>query len=210
MSVLWQILIPTIPHRRAKLAALLAVLDAQMGEDVEVLIYADNLEASYPAKLQFLADSATADYTSHLADDDSVAPSFVPLISEIMKDRHPDYIGFRVRYTENGVVQCPVIHSKECGGWASVNGMLIRDFMYYNPIRRELAEKVRFRGQYCDEEWAADMRRLDIVDSEVFIDAEMLYYQRVPSDNFHTVRQPFPPDEIPPLPAYPFVRYVQP
>jgi hypothetical protein len=208
--MLWQILIPTIPHRRDRLAELLSVLGAQMRPGVEVLVYADNLEASYQQKLQALADAATAEYTSHLADDDSVSADFLPLIRDVLSEKRPDYIGFRVRYTENGELQWPVIHSMKTGGWAFTGTHLIRDFMYYNPIRRELAEQVKFRGAYCDEEWAEDIRRLDIVKSEVFIDAEMLYYRRTSSDNFHTVRQPWPADEIPPLPSCPFVRYISP
>ena len=47
-------------------------------------------------------DMATADYTSHLANDDSVAPDFIPRVLEAMES-DPDYVGFKVRYTEAGV-----------------------------------------------------------------------------------------------------------
>lgn len=206
----WQILIPTIPHRHAKLVELLDVLERQMLSGVEVLIYHDNLEASYAEKLQALADAATADYTSHLADDDSVAPDFIPRITEALKD-NPDYVGYMVRYTDNGVQQLPVIHSLRCFGWRNTPEAIVRDLMYYNPIRRELAEQVKFRGAYCDTEWADDLRYLGIVKTEVFIDTPMLYYRRNPADNFHTPRNPWPADEIPLPPMdYPFVRYVRP
>lgn len=209
---LWQILIPHIAGaRHAKLCELLDVLAPQMQPGVEVVIYADNLEAGYADKLQFLVDSATADYVSVLSDDDLVSPDFIPRICEAMASA-PDYVGFRVRYTEDGIRQRPVIHSLACGGWNdnSRDGEMHRDLMYFNPVRREHAQRVRFRGPYCDVEWGEDMRALGCVQAEVFIDDEMLYYQRVSADNFHTARQPLPAGEIPEPPAYPFTRYVSP
>ena len=200
-------MIPHIPHRHAKLVELLDILAAQMRPGVEVLIYTDNLQASYADKCQALADAATADYTSHLANDDSVAPTFVPRIMEAL-GQDPDYVGFKVRYTEAGVLQQPVIHSLKCGGWFENGGNLYRDLMYYNPIRRELADMVRFRGPYCDVEWADDLRATGCVKTEVFIDEELHYYRRDSSDNFHTNRQPVPEADIPALPTFPFVRHM--
>lgn len=208
----WQILIPHMPHRHAQLVGLLDVLAAQMQPGVEVLIYSDNLEADYPTKLQALADASTAEYTSHLANDDSVSDNFVPRVLEALTES-PDYVGFRVRYTLDGVPQQPVIHSLQCGCWSDMPHLLMRDLMYYNPIRRELAQQVQFRGPYCDMEWADDLRGLGVVKTEAFIDDELLYYQRKTADNFHSSRQPLPADQVPPLPSteiYPFVRYLEP
>ncbi len=203
----WQILIPTIPHRHAKLVALLDVLAAQMDPQVEVLIYHDNLQATYAEKLQALADAATADYTSHLADDDSVSPVFIPRILEAVKD-NPDYVGFYVRYSEHGNVQGRVIHSLARLGWYTNSQEIVRDLMYYNPLRRELAERVKFRGRACDTEWADDLRGLEIVENEVFIPEEMYYYQHDVTDDFYVPREPMPVEAIPPHPEYPFVRYI--
>lgn len=181
-----------------------------MDPDVEVLIYTDNLDVSYAEKLQTLADNATADYTSHLANDDSVAPDFIPKVLEAL-EQNPDYVGFYVRYTEAGVPQQQVIHSLQVNGWLDTYQRLERDLMYYNPIRRELAEMVKFRGAFCDMEWADDLRTLGVVKTEVFIEEEMHFYQHHPADNFHTGRVPMPAEEIPPLPStddYPFVRHI--
>jgi hypothetical protein len=203
----WQILIPHMPHRHRSLVRLLDVLADQMKPNVEVIVYTDNLEVPYREKLQTLYDMATADYVSSLGNDDSVAPDFVPRVLRAL-ELDPDYVGFRVRYTEAGVLQSPVTHSLECGGWADTPQGYYRDLMYYNPVRRELAQQVRFRGDFCDVEWADDLRVLGCVKSEIFVDAEMLYYQRDPSDNFHTNRQPMPVEDIPRLPEYPFVRHI--
>lgn len=207
MALKWQILIPHMPHRHAKLCQLLDTLASQMRRGVEVVVLTDNLEACYRDKMQALYDMATAEYVSSLANDDLVAPDFIPRIMAAFDDG-PDYVGFRVRYTEAGQPQPPVIHSLTAGGWYQNGTGIFRDLMYYNPIRLELARLVKFRGEFCDEEWAADLRALECVRTEVFIDDEMLYYQRDPADNFHVRRQPMPPAEIPPLPEYPFVRHV--
>jgi hypothetical protein len=201
----WQILIPHIPHRHDKLLDLLDVLAAQMQPGVEVLIYTDNLDVSYTEKLQTLMDAATADYVSVLSNDDSVSPDFIPRVLEAL-EQWPDYVGFRVRYTEAGVRQAPVIHSLACGCWSD-GDVLQRDLMYYNPIRRGLAQRVQFRGPFCDMEWADDLRKLGCVKTEVFIDDELHYYQRDPADNFHTAREPLP-EPLPQIPDYPFVNHL--
>jgi hypothetical protein len=205
----WQIVIPTIPHRYSKLLGLLDVLEPQLEGrfGVRVLAWRDNLEHSYAEKLQALYDEATADYVSSLADDDSVAPDFIARCLTAMKSG-PDQVGFRVRYTEAGVLQLPVIHSMRNPGWYGTGYGLFRDHMYYNPVKRELAAEVRFRGPYCDEEWAADMRALGHVTTEKFIDAEMLYYQRDSADNFHTRRYPMDPADIPPKPQRPWLDWL--
>jgi hypothetical protein len=205
--MLWQILIPHIPHRHEKLIELLDTLYPQMRPNVEVIVYTDNLDVSYVEKLQTLYDAADAEYVSSLANDDSVSPDFIPRVCEALKQK-PDYVGFRVRYTEDGQRQMPVIHSLKCGGWFDTPDAYLRDMMYYNPIRRELAQQVKFRGPFCDREWADDLRALGCVKTEIFIDDEMLYYRRNSSDNFHTVREPVPADQVLELPEYPFVRHM--
>jgi hypothetical protein len=91
----WEILIPHIPHRHAKFVELLEVLRPQMMPGVGVVVYADNLEADYPTKLQRLTEAATADYISGASNDDSVSDGFVPVIMAALK-RKPDYVGFDI------------------------------------------------------------------------------------------------------------------
>jgi hypothetical protein len=121
----------------------------------------------------------------------------------------PDYVGFRVRYTESGFRMKPVIHSLSCGGWDDGGPEYRRDLMYQNPVRREHAQQVRFRGLACDTEWADDLRALGIVRTEVFIDDEIFYYQRT-GDNIHVRKTPVPEDQLTPLPDYPWVTYLEP
>jgi Glycosyl transferase family 2 len=201
---LWQILITTIPQRHDRLAGLLAVLDTQMRPGVGVLLCRDRKLYGYRQAIQAAMDAATAEYVSAIADDDSVAPDFIPDITAALASR-PDYVGFRVRYTEGGARMKPVIHSLSCGGWSDDGPEYRRDLMYQNPVRREHAQRVRFRGLACDTEWADDLRALGVVRTEVFIDREIFYYQRDSRDNIHVRREPLPDELVRPLPSYPWL-----
>jgi hypothetical protein len=216
----WNILIATIPHRHDKLLALLADLDAQMQPGVSVLLCRDEHMAGYRPGLQALMDAATAEYVSALADDDAYSPDAVSRIMAALETR-PDYVGFRVRLTQNGVRMPPVIHSLAYHGWNGCvpseqsfsrpwgPGGFTLDLMYVNPVRREHAQRVRFRGFACDTEWADDMRALGIVKTEVFIDDEIYYYRRDLLDYISTPHGTFREDIIQPLPSYPWLTVVE-
>src|SRR6185295_3924726 len=131
----WEILIPHIPHRHVQLLQLLAVLEPQMRRGVGVVIYSDNLEVGYGDKCQALLEASKAEYVSWLSNDDTVSSDFVSSILKAFKQK-PDYVGFKVCYTEDGVPQLPVYHSLQYPGWYTTGTGIYRDIMHYNPIRR--------------------------------------------------------------------------
>ena len=145
---------------------------------------------------------------SWASNDDSVAPDFVDRILEALKLK-PDYVGFDVLYTEDGAPQLPVKHDLLSGGWFTQAGVIYRDLMHYNPIRWELAMQVRFRGDpyLADRVWAADLRALGCVKTQVYIHAPMYYYRHSSRDDFVTRREPMPPP-LPELPQYRWLRYI--
>lgn len=204
----WEILIPTIPHRHDKLTALLSVLEPQVRSGFGVIVYRDNLHLPYGPKCQALAEAATAEYISFLSDDDSVAPDFVKRVDEALEQR-PDYVGFKVRFTQDGIPQRPVIHSLDLGKWDDQPDAYYRDIVHFNPIRRDLATRAPFTGhEVTDRDWADDMRRQGCVKTQVFIDDEIHYYQHTIHDFILTARRPMDPDDIPALPEYRWVRYL--
>ena len=203
----YDILIATIPHRHDKLVSVLDALDPQMQEGVGVLVYRDNLDVPWVEKCRALEEASTADYISHLDDDDMVSPDFVPRIMEALTSR-PDYVGFRVRWTQDGIYQMPVVHSLVSPGWHNADGALFRDIVDKNPIRRDLALQTSWEGANgADRTWALGLRRLGIVKREVFIDAEVYRYQESRDDTFMTLRAPME-DPLPELPRYPWLRYI--
>ena len=148
-------------------------------------MFRDNLQVGYGEKCQRLVDSSEADYVSFLDDDDWVADDFVPTIAEAL-EQQPDYVGFRVLFTEDGVPCMPVVHSLQYHGWANTPDGLYRDINHFNPIRRELALLGDWTGgNFADRRWAEQLRNLGVVRDEVFIDRELHHYRRSTTDTFH-------------------------
>jgi hypothetical protein len=210
MAVTWDLLIPTIPHRHEQLCALLNELDSQRRPGFGVRVWRDNFDRrgidSYQ-KWQDLADSSQADYISYAGDDDRVAPDFVPVIMDALEGC-PDYVGFPVRFTEDGHEKPLVMHSLRYGGWD--DGAMTRDIVHQNPMRRELSLLARWgtwRTVSEDAEWAAAIRATGCVKEEAWVDKPMYHYQRVTHRNFHAASTwaPMNPADILPLPEYPWL-----
>jgi len=207
----YDILIVSIPHRHELLCQLLAELGRQLTAwtDVQVRLYRDNLETSYGAKTRALLKASTADYVSCIDDDDMVAPDYIDRVCAAL-DTHPDYVGFPVRWTIDGEPQIPVMHSLRHHGWVDTPQWLIRDFVQFNPIRRELALLGDWDGGWgADRGWSDGVRarvaeqKLQL--REAWIDEPMYYYQDARGDNFSTQRGPLPAQLIQPLPVYPWL-----
>jgi hypothetical protein len=202
----WDILIPTIPHRHDKFVDLLEILKPQITPGVGVIAYLDNLQAQYGPKCQALGEASNAEYVSWLSDDDKPRDDFVEKIRAALDER-PDYVGYKVRFTEDGVPQRPVIHSLRYKGWDDQPDAYYRDIVHFNPMRRELALQATFRGNdISDREWADDLRAVGCVKTEVFIDDEILHYKHTLADFILTQRRPM--EDPPARPEYPFLRYI--
>lgn len=204
----WQVLITSIPHRHEKLLELLECLDGQAQPGFGALLYRDDLEVSYGDKTQVLIEAATADYVSCVDDDDLLAPDAVEKVITAL-EKLPQYVGFRVRWTRDGVPQLPVVHSLACGGWHDRPERLERDITQFNPIRRDLALLGRWEGGYeAERRWAAGVRDSQRVGDEEFIDEELYYYRESTADTFKTDRQKL--GHMPELPSYPWLRQIGP
>jgi hypothetical protein len=205
----WDVLIPTIPHRDASLRRLLAELDCQWRPGLGVILSRDNLErpgiASY-AKWRELVEASRAEYVCIMGDDDTVAPDYVARIMEAL-ERKPDYVGFPVSYSVDGVPQQRVEHSLRHPCWIDSPQIMMRDIVHSNPIRRELALLVPWQAVLPGEDlaWADRMRATGRVKSEVWIDEPMYHYQPSAQDFFWTPRKPMAPEDIPELPSYPWL-----
>jgi hypothetical protein len=210
----WDILIATIPHRHEKLCALLAELDRQIEvappsyylAGVGAIVCRDNLELSIAAKRQALLDAAASGYVSFIDDDDLIYPGFVSRVMNALW-QGPDYVGFTVEYTVDGEQQALAEHSIRYPGWHTWPEKMVRDISHLNPVRRDIAALARFEGGYSeDSRWADQLRATGKLVTEAWVTGYAYRYQFSPADCADTPRTPLPDGQIPPLPAYPWLR----
>lgn len=200
----YDILISTIPHRHAELCGLLAELDRQMVPGVGVRVFRDDLENDLPVKFQALLDSSGADYVSWLDDDDAVAGDYLLRVTRALEEK-PDYVGFVVWWSLDGVLQKAAHHSLVWNRWDDNGDKLVRDITALNPIRRDLAMLGSWRGtgHGADSDWATQIRATRKVRREVFIPDPMYFYRHKTQDSFLTPRAPM--GTMPKLPYYPWL-----
>lgn len=211
MSVTWDILITSIPHRHEMLCGLLAELNGQIENNstlidrpVGVILYRDNLERSYGDKTQTLMETSTADYVSCVDDDDMVAPDFIRRVLAALETK-PDYVGYPVFWTRDGVPQIRVEHSLRHYGWGHDANMVWRDLSEKNPIRRELALMGRFSGGWeAERRWGDLIRQSGRCKTESWIADPMYYYREAPDISFRATREPMELP-LPVLPRYPWL-----
>lgn len=198
-------MIPSIAHRTDMLRDLLAELYRQYLPGLGVIVYRDNREALYGPKCQRLYDASQADYVSMLDDDDWVAEDYVESVMEALTDR-PDYVGYKILYTEFGEPQIPIFHSLKYGGWINTPQALYRDICHKNPMRRDLAIQAPWEGDGgADITWAFTLRQLGQVKTEVFIDREMYHYR---STGGYDTSSLAPLDDPPPQPKADWVTWL--
>ncbi len=205
MTPSWDILIPSICHRTEQLDALLDELGRQRLPGMGAIVYRDNRDEVYGPKCQRLYEASEADYVSMLDDDDWVSHDYVEAVMAALQEG-PDYVGYKILYTEHGVPQRPVVHSLKAGGWHDSEGILWRDICHKNPMRRDLA----LRGQWmfdggADIHWADQIRSLGIVRSEVFIDRELYHYRSTGAYNTSDLA---PMPDPPPRPDHGWVTWI--
>lgn len=206
--ITWDALICTIPHRHEKLLELLADLDRQWQPGFGVLLYRDNLENHYGDKTGILVSTSQAQYVSCIDDDDLLAPDGVSRVMTALESQ-PDYVGFPVCWTQDGVVQIPVEHSLRYNGWTDSPEMLRRDIAQFNPIRRELALLGGWEGGYeAERRWSDRVRESGLCVTEEWLPEPVYLYRESSGDTFTTCRQSLPPEQIPPLPVYPWLRQI--
>lgn len=148
--------------------------------DIQVIIYWNNFEKPISVVRQTLLDSARGEYISFIDDDDEVPPYYCQEIYKRLDG--VDYIGFKMQFFKDGVLQKPVIHSLENAGWFEDDSGFYRRATFLNPVRRDLASQCRFDvGTYAegvaeDIAWADQLSPL--LKTEHFIDRDMYMYHQ--------------------------------
>lgn len=184
----WSILIPSVVTRKPKLQKLINMLEPQIERydgDIQVLIYWNNFETPLSKIRQALLEYAKGDYISFIDDDDEIPPYYCQEIYKRLDG--VDYIGFKMDFYQNGVLQKPVIHSLANEGWFDDDKGFYRRATFLNPVRRDLANQCTFDvGTYAegiaeDTAWAQQLS--EILRTEHFIDRSMYYYHNWPNES---------------------------
>ncbi len=176
------ILVCTIPERLGYLERLKRNLAAQMTKDVELLINDSN--GSIGKKRNQLLEEAQGKYVCFIDDDDLVAPNYVELIlNELVGD--PDVIGMNLIMTTNGKKAERSYHSLCFEEWSEIPDPLrmepgkkvyFRNPNHLNPVKRELALKVKFPEINHGEDRIYSMELLQHLKTENYIDQPLYYY----------------------------------
>ena len=207
------ILICSVWARHAQLVALLDHLAPQLEPfdgRARVILARDDGAAAVGSKRTQLMLAATARHLCFVDDDDWVHPDYVGLVMEALVT-NPDTVGFRLRYLVNGVEQKPAIHSITNDGWSETDDAYLRDLSHLNPLRRRYAVMgLPFQPGFGeDRAWAERVKATGLVQSEVFIPAEMYEY-RWSSTGSLFAGGPRHLGSVPELPAYAHVADVRP
>ena len=99
------ILIPTVPTREKYLNRLLYNLEKQILENnledkIEIIIYKDNFEHSLGNKRNRLLELAKGKYSVIVDDDDQVSNNYCKLINEVIENTDDDQIGYDIEFSQ--------------------------------------------------------------------------------------------------------------
>lgn len=183
LSPSWTILVPTLGERailfQRLLRGLLPQLDQFKGR-ARVAGWFNNGQPALPEIRQRMVEKVSTSHLSFVDDDDLVAPDFVARVMTALDESDPDYVGFQVQCYSNGSPIAIAHHTLSNKGWRNEPGRFLRDISHINPIRTSIARQVTFRrtrvGGPEDREWAAQLRRSRLLESEVMIDSIMYHY----------------------------------
>lgn len=181
----FSILIPTVVTRDAEFKRLIGILEPQVVKyagDIEVVCYWNNFEHDLGLIRQRMLETAGGEYVAFIDDDDTVTEDYCDSIFPLLDG--VDHIGFKIKFTENGRQQKPVIHSKEKSGGRYYDDStgFYRPCSAKDPIRKEIA----LQGHYDDGDYARGIgeedvwipRATDLIQTEHFIDKVIYNYNK--------------------------------
>ena len=182
MKKLWTIAVLTIPGREPLLARLLARLNNQLTEQVEVKIYPGELD-TIGGKRQRAVEECKSTYISFIDDDDLVHAQYVSKIIDKLKYM-PTGVGFRGIITSNNIKPVEFVHraglryidkvfrSSDCY-------IYHRPLNHLNPIRTEIAKQIGYKDMNHgeDKDFSVRLAESGLITDDIFIDDFLYFYQ---------------------------------
>jgi hypothetical protein len=173
------ILIPTLPERAQSLKRLMNILQPQVelypGE-VEIKIHDAGRSMTTGRKRNELIGIATGEYFVQI-DDDDIVPMYY--VNELMNAiaSSPDVVTFIGYMTTNGGNRENFI-IKLGEGYDKRNGIYYRFPNHLCCYRKDLVSHVKFQNitHTEDYQWALEIRRQQLLKTEVHINKDMYHY----------------------------------
>jgi len=174
------ILIPTLLARKELFFSLydhIYLQSRRYGDKIEAIVEKDDGQMSVGEKRNKLLAQATGEYVVFVDDDDLLANDYVRKIIAAIDKGHPDCIGLsalvKFKCGSTGLMVC----SRMCLDWDEEEGLYTRPPCHLNPIKRSIAARVRFRhiNKSEDHFWALELKRLELVKTEVFASIDPIY-----------------------------------
>jgi FkbM family methyltransferase len=174
------ILIATLTERKPLLDRLLAVLDPQCDpQQVELLFFEDQGQATLGAKRQSLLERAKGEYVCVVDDDDLVSDDYIQQIFSAL-DSTPGatHCSLRGLMQTEGVPDVAFEHSTRHTAWAFVDGIHVRPPNHLNTIRWDLAILAGYPTAAWAEDYTFSMRLRDmgLLTNEAWVEPTIYHY----------------------------------
>ena len=169
------ILICSLEKRHNLLARLMESLEPQLTPQVEVLTEIDDGRMKIGHKRNLLLKGAQGDYISFIDDDDLISDRYVPLVLDAVESS-PDCCGIRGIVKRRNQYKREFRHSILYSSWYEYQGIYYRCPNHLNPVKRELALKVKFANISKGEDKDYSLRLYPLLKSEFFIGTILYYY----------------------------------
>lgn len=171
------ILICTLPARKEMFDALVASLQKQQTDEVEIL-YDQTSGVSTGAKRNTLLQSAKGDYVCFIDDDDTVSERYVITILNALKAK-PDCCSLKGIITTDGRNVRTFEHSVAYKRYFEKDGVYYRPPNHLNAIRKDIAQRFKFPDKTFSEDtdWAMMLCRSGMLRTESKLPHAIYHYR---------------------------------
>jgi len=172
----FSILICHIDSRKKELDRLMKILNPQVENNpIEILIESDNGKMKIGKKRNILVSKAKGDFIAFIDDDDRVSDKYVDLILSSLQN-NTDVLGIEGIFTTDGANPKKFIHSIKYKHWFQKGDIYYRNPNHLNPVKRELAKRIRFPEIDHREDRDYSRRLYSLLRKEIYIKNPIYFY----------------------------------
>lgn len=178
----WSILIPTINGREILFKKLYNDIENQIKKEkleseIEIITSYDEGQKTIGKKRNELLMKSRGEYISFIDDDDSVHPTYIKTIYNVIK-KHPDCISLEGIITFNGKNPRKFLHSIQHKRYFENRRIFYRPPNHLNPMRRDVAIRFHFPEKNFgeDTDWAMAISKSNLLKSETHIGFPYYFY----------------------------------